>query len=113
MFYCVCYFKELAFISCPVLGVWDLLLIACRPRRRLGRVIFCDLHTNLIPYFRKLITLLFFGARESGSLGLGLIAMRAGIGSGAEAILIPESKNDHNKLIEKLKKEYGKGGSEP
>lgn len=32
----------------------------------------------------------------------GLIALRSGIGSGAEAILIPESKNDHNTLIEKL-----------
>jgi 6-phosphofructokinase 1 len=34
----------------------------------------------------------------------GLIALRSGIGSGAEAILIPESKNDMTKLIERLNK---------
>ena len=34
----------------------------------------------------------------------GLIALRSGIGSGAEAILIPETKNDVNKLIERLNK---------
>jgi 6-phosphofructokinase 1 len=33
----------------------------------------------------------------------GLIALRSGIGSGAEAILIPETKNDIKKLIERLK----------
>ncbi|HXU27065.1 MAG TPA: 6-phosphofructokinase [Bacteroidia bacterium] len=33
----------------------------------------------------------------------GLIALRSGIGSGAEAILIPETKNDIPKLIERLK----------
>ncbi|HKC69653.1 MAG TPA: 6-phosphofructokinase [Bacteroidia bacterium] len=33
----------------------------------------------------------------------GLIALRSGIGSGAEAILIPETKNDIQKLIERLK----------
>ncbi len=33
----------------------------------------------------------------------GLIALRSGIGSGAEAILIPETKNDVQKLIERLK----------
>ena len=33
----------------------------------------------------------------------GLIALRSGIGSGAEAILIPESKNDLTQLIERLK----------
>ena len=33
----------------------------------------------------------------------GLIALRSGIGSGAEAILIPETKNDTQKLIERLK----------
>ena len=33
----------------------------------------------------------------------GLIALRSGIGSGAEAILIPESKNDVGQLIERLK----------
>ena len=32
----------------------------------------------------------------------GLIALRSGIGSGAEAILIPETKNDVTKLIERL-----------
>ncbi len=32
----------------------------------------------------------------------GLIALRSGIGSGAEAILIPETKNDVEKLIERL-----------
>jgi len=34
----------------------------------------------------------------------GLIALRSGIGSGAEAILIPETKNDVNKLMERLNK---------
>ncbi|MBS1646015.1 MAG: 6-phosphofructokinase [Bacteroidetes bacterium] len=34
----------------------------------------------------------------------GLIALRSGIGSGAEAILIPETKNDTQKLIERLSK---------
>lgn len=34
----------------------------------------------------------------------GLIALRSGIGSGAEAILIPETKNDVMKLIERLHK---------
>ncbi len=34
----------------------------------------------------------------------GLIALRSGIGSGAEAILIPETKNDVEKLIERLNK---------
>ncbi len=33
----------------------------------------------------------------------GLIALRSGIGAGAEAILIPESKNDIKELIERLK----------
>ena len=33
----------------------------------------------------------------------GLIALRSGIGSGAEAILIPESKNNLEALIERLK----------
>jgi 6-phosphofructokinase 1 len=33
----------------------------------------------------------------------GLIALRSGIGSGAEAILIPETKNDIQKLIDRLK----------
>ena len=33
----------------------------------------------------------------------GLIALRSGIGAGAEAILIPESKNDITQLIERLK----------
>ena len=33
----------------------------------------------------------------------GLIALRSGIGTGAEAILIPESKNDVGQLIERLK----------
>jgi 6-phosphofructokinase 1 len=33
----------------------------------------------------------------------GLIALRSGIGAGAEAILIPESKNDIKQLIERLK----------
>jgi len=33
----------------------------------------------------------------------GLIALRSGIGSGAEAILIPETKNDIKKLIDRLK----------
>ena len=33
----------------------------------------------------------------------GLIALRSGIGSGAEGILIPETKNDIGKLIERLK----------
>ncbi len=33
----------------------------------------------------------------------GLIAMRSGIGAGAEAILIPESKNDLQQLIARLK----------
>src|ERR1700758_3899280 len=33
----------------------------------------------------------------------GLIALRSGIGSGAEAVLIPETKNDIQKLIERLK----------
>jgi 6-phosphofructokinase 1 len=33
----------------------------------------------------------------------GLIALRSGIGAGAEGILIPETKNDVKKLIEKLK----------
>ena len=32
----------------------------------------------------------------------GLIALRSGIGAGAEGILIPETKNDVKKLIEKL-----------
>ena len=32
----------------------------------------------------------------------GLIALRSGIGAGAEAILIPETKNDLAKLIERL-----------
>ncbi len=32
----------------------------------------------------------------------GLIALRSGIGAGAEAILIPETKNDLEKLIERL-----------
>lgn len=34
----------------------------------------------------------------------GLIALRSGIGSGAEAILIPESKNDMNYLMKRLEK---------
>ena len=34
----------------------------------------------------------------------GLIALRSGIGTGAEAILIPESKNDIVKLFERLEK---------
>lgn len=34
----------------------------------------------------------------------GLIALRSGIGAGAEAILIPETKTDLNHLIERLKK---------
>ncbi|MGZ3903113.1 MAG: 6-phosphofructokinase [Bacteroidia bacterium] len=34
----------------------------------------------------------------------GLIALRSGIGTGAQAILIPETKNDSNKLIERLNK---------
>lgn len=34
----------------------------------------------------------------------GLIALRSGIGSGAEAILIPESKTDVNALIDRLEK---------
>jgi 6-phosphofructokinase 1 len=34
----------------------------------------------------------------------GLIALRSGIGSGAEAILIPETQNDLGKLIERLNK---------
>jgi len=34
----------------------------------------------------------------------GLIAMRSGIGSGAEAILIPESKNDFEYLMKRLEK---------
>jgi 6-phosphofructokinase 1 len=34
----------------------------------------------------------------------GLIALRSGIGSGAEAILIPESKNDLSNLINRLDK---------
>ena len=38
----------------------------------------------------------------------GLIALRSGIGSGAEAILIPESKNDRNSLIEKLQKSWSR-----
>jgi len=38
----------------------------------------------------------------------GLIALKGGIGSGAEAILIPESKNDHHKLFEKLEKNWGR-----
>ncbi len=33
----------------------------------------------------------------------GLIALRSGIGAGAEAILIPETKNDIQQLIERLK----------
>ena len=33
----------------------------------------------------------------------GLIALRSGIGAGAEAILIPETKNDVQNLIERLK----------
>lgn len=33
----------------------------------------------------------------------GLIALRSGIGAGAEAILIPESKNDLKRLVERLK----------
>ncbi|MEO8762633.1 MAG: 6-phosphofructokinase, partial [Bacteroidia bacterium] len=32
----------------------------------------------------------------------GLIALRSGIGAGAEAILIPETKNDIQKLIDRL-----------
>jgi 6-phosphofructokinase 1 len=34
----------------------------------------------------------------------GLIAMRSGIGAGAEAILIPESKNDLSRTLERLQK---------
>ncbi len=34
----------------------------------------------------------------------GLIALRSGIGAGAEAILIPESKNDFNYLMKRLEK---------
>ncbi len=34
----------------------------------------------------------------------GLIALRSGIGAGAEAILIPESKNDMEKLIHRLER---------
>lgn len=41
----------------------------------------------------------------------GLIAMRSGIGTGAEAILIPESKNDLPKLMERLKKSRKDKGS--
>ena len=41
----------------------------------------------------------------------GLIALRSGIGAGAEAILIPETKNDLNKLIERLHKSRKDKGS--
>lgn len=41
----------------------------------------------------------------------GLIALRSGIGAGAEAILIPESKNDLSKLMERLKKSRKDKGS--
>lgn len=34
----------------------------------------------------------------------GLIALRSSIGAGAEAVLIPETKNNFNKIIERLKK---------
>jgi 6-phosphofructokinase 1 len=41
----------------------------------------------------------------------GLIAMRSGIGAGAEAILIPETRNDLTRLIERLKKSRKDKGS--
>lgn len=41
----------------------------------------------------------------------GLIAMRSGIGAGAEAILIPETKNDLTNLIARLKKSRKDKGS--
>lgn len=41
----------------------------------------------------------------------GLIAMRSGIGAGAEAILIPETRNDLSKLIERLKRSRKDKGS--
>ncbi len=41
----------------------------------------------------------------------GLIALRSGIGSGAEAILIPETKNDLPRLMERLKKSRKDKGS--
>jgi 6-phosphofructokinase 1 len=41
----------------------------------------------------------------------GLIALRSGIGAGAEAILIPETKNDLSKLIDRLKKSRKDKGS--
>lgn len=41
----------------------------------------------------------------------GLIAMRSGIGAGAEAILIPETKNDLTNLITRLKKSRKDKGS--
>jgi 6-phosphofructokinase len=44
------------------------------------------------------------GAVEVMGRDAGLIALRSGIGAGAEAILIPETKTDLNHLIERLKK---------
>ncbi len=41
----------------------------------------------------------------------GLIALRSGIGAGAEAILIPETKNDLKNLVERLNKSRKDKGS--
>lgn len=41
----------------------------------------------------------------------GLIALRSGIGAGAEAILIPETKNDLSRLVERLQKSRKDKGS--
>lgn len=41
----------------------------------------------------------------------GLIALRSGIGAGAEAILIPETKNDSSNLIQRLQKSRKDKGS--
>lgn len=41
----------------------------------------------------------------------GLIALRSGIGAGAEAILIPETKNDLKNLMDRLKKSRKDKGS--
>ncbi len=38
----------------------------------------------------------------------GFIALRSGIATGAEAVLVPESKTDINKLIQTLEDSYGK-----